>query len=118
MFVIAADQTEGQFITVQGEVDDALETTLVIIAKLCLQTAFEFFGGRIGDYIDCAAGGIVAKQGELRSPPNLGALHIQQIEISCDGQGNVHAIYIGSSRRDRKRVCEGKKESEGVGHGG
>src|SRR3546814_999183 len=34
MFVIAADQTEGQFITVQGEVDDALETTLVIIAKL------------------------------------------------------------------------------------
>src|SRR3546814_7746611 len=38
MFVIAADQTEGQFITVQGEVDDALETTLVIIAKLCLYT--------------------------------------------------------------------------------
>src|SRR3546814_13267673 len=45
MFVIAADQTEGQFITVQGEVDDALETTLAIIAKLCLQTAFEFSGG-------------------------------------------------------------------------
>src|SRR3546814_18156680 len=66
MFVIAADQTEGQFITVQGEVDDALETTLVIIAKLCLQTAFEFSGGRIGDYIDCAAGGIAAKQGASR----------------------------------------------------
>src|SRR3546814_15843353 len=52
MFVIAADQTEGQFITVQGEVDDALETPLVIIAKLCLQPAFEFSGGRLGDYID------------------------------------------------------------------
>src|SRR3546814_2079759 len=41
MFVIAADQTEGQFINVQGEVDDALETTLVIIAKIFLQTAFD-----------------------------------------------------------------------------
>src|SRR3546814_5920512 len=78
MFVIAADQTEGQFITVQGEVDDALETTLVIIAKLCLQTAFEFSGGRIGDYIDCAAGGIAAKQGALRSTQNLGALRSEE----------------------------------------
>src|SRR3546814_11206116 len=75
MFVIAADQTEGQFITVQGEVDDALETTMVIIAKLCLQTAFEFSGGRSGVYIDCAAGGIGAQLGALRSPQNLVALH-------------------------------------------
>src|SRR3546814_10639023 len=100
MFVIAADQTEGQFITVQGEVDDALETTLVIIAKLCLQTAFEFSGGRIGDYIDCAAGGIAAKQGALRSTQNLGALHIQQIEISCDGpRSEEHTSELQSLMR-------------------
>src|SRR3546814_4047615 len=56
MFVIAADQTAGQFITVLAVVDDALETTLVIIANLCLPTALAFTGQRIGVYIDCTTG--------------------------------------------------------------
>src|SRR3546814_18988283 len=62
MFVIAADQTEGQFITVPGGVDDDLETKTALIAKLCLKTSSDFIGERIEDTYDYHRVGFAAKQ--------------------------------------------------------